>query len=93
MTKRSQREGKVSVVFEDTRNEPDEASVEVSLSIRGGEDTPLHVLGGIKQGLKHIDESIRAYVASARDQGHTWEEIGDALGVTRQSVWEKYSNE
>jgi hypothetical protein len=29
-------------------------------------------------------------VAVARRQGWTWQEIGDALGVTRQSVHAKY---
>jgi hypothetical protein len=29
-------------------------------------------------------------VAAARQRGWSWQQIGDALGVTRQSVHEKY---
>ncbi|MEA5456644.1 helix-turn-helix domain-containing protein [Sinomonas sp. JGH33] len=32
------------------------------------------------------------YVALARERGWTWEQIGDALGVSRQSVHAKYGN-
>ena len=32
-------------------------------------------------------------VASARKKGWSWQQIGDALGVTRQSVHAKYSKE
>ncbi|MBD0744009.1 helix-turn-helix domain-containing protein [Streptomyces sp. CBMA152] len=31
-----------------------------------------------------------AAVARAREQGWSWEQIGDALGVSRQSVHAKY---
>jgi hypothetical protein len=30
------------------------------------------------------------YVDSARDAGWTWQEIGDALGVSRQAVHKKH---
>ncbi|NUP75682.1 MAG: hypothetical protein HOQ07_13705 [Sinomonas sp.] len=33
------------------------------------------------------------YVALAREQGWTWEQIGDALGVSRQSVHAKYGKD
>jgi len=32
-------------------------------------------------------------VASARENGWSWQQIGDALGVTRQSVHAKYNKE
>ncbi|WP_225850415.1 helix-turn-helix domain-containing protein [Streptomyces sp. HPF1205] len=41
--------------------------------------------------LHRLAEQVEAAaVARARDQGWTWEQIGDALGVTRQSVHTKY---
>jgi len=44
--------------------------------------------------LHRLAERIEAvHVASARDQGWTWQQIGDALGVTRQSVHAKYNKE
>ena len=33
------------------------------------------------------------HVASAREKGWSWQQIGDALGVTRQSVHTKYNKE
>ena len=37
--------------------------------------------------------SRRNHVASAREKGWSWQQIGDALGVTRQSVHTKYNKE
>jgi len=44
--------------------------------------------------LHRLAERVEAHqVASARDKGWSWQQIGDALGVTRQSVHAKYSKE
>lgn len=41
--------------------------------------------------LRRLAEQVEAtHVALARAQGWTWEQIGDALGVTRQSIHVKY---
>jgi hypothetical protein len=41
--------------------------------------------------LHRLAEKVEATnVALARDQGWSWEQIGDALGVSRQSVHAKY---
>ncbi|MBF6328417.1 helix-turn-helix domain-containing protein [Nocardia transvalensis] len=41
--------------------------------------------------LHRLAEQVEAAaVAHARAQGWTWEQIGDALGVTRQSAHTKY---
>jgi len=31
-------------------------------------------------------------VADARDQGYSWAEIADLLGVTRASAWQRFAN-
>ena len=36
------------------------------------------------------DQVEAANVAAARSAGWTWEQIGDALGVSRQAVHKKY---
>jgi hypothetical protein len=38
-----------------------------------------------------VDKLQRHLVAQARDAGRTWTEIGDALGVSRQAAWERFS--
>lgn len=44
--------------------------------------------------LHRLAERVEAnHVASAREKGWTWQQIGDALGVTRQSVHTKYNKE
>jgi hypothetical protein len=44
--------------------------------------------------LHRLAERVEAYhVAAARGKGWSWQQIGDALGVTRQSVHTKYSKE
>lgn len=41
--------------------------------------------------LRRLAERLEAeQVAAARRRGWSWQEIGDALGVTRQSVHAKY---
>ena len=41
--------------------------------------------------LRRLAEQVEAaHVALAREQGWTWEQIGDALGVSRQSIHIKY---
>jgi hypothetical protein len=44
--------------------------------------------------LRRLAERVEAkHVSAARDQGWSWQQIGDALGVTRQSVHTKYNKE
>jgi hypothetical protein len=42
-------------------------------------------------GLRRLAERVESrQVALAREQGWSWQQIGDALGVTRQSVHTKH---
>jgi hypothetical protein len=44
--------------------------------------------------LRRLAERVEAsQVAAARTQGWSWQQIGDALGITRQSVHVKYGKE
>ena len=42
---------------------------------------------------ERVDESVGYVVRLLRDRGFTWARIGEALGMTRQSAWERYSGE
>ncbi|PZG43091.1 hypothetical protein DP939_25530 [Spongiactinospora rosea] len=60
----------------------------ISESIRSGD--PAVSLRAVT-ALHRLAERVEALsVAAAREQGWTWEQIGDALGVSRQSVHAKY---
>ncbi|WP_096303163.1 hypothetical protein [Jatrophihabitans sp. GAS493] len=44
--------------------------------------------------LRRLAERVEAnQVGAARKKGWSWQQIGDALGVTRQSVHTKYNKE
>jgi hypothetical protein len=66
-----------------------------------GEDLPFDLSSddpavGLRASLAlhRLAERVEAsHVASAREQGWSWQQIGDALGVTRQSVHTKYHKE
>ena len=40
-----------------------------------------------------IESLRRDRVEAARQAGASWEQIGDALGMSRQSAWEYYSRD
>ena len=37
-----------------------------------------------------VEEGMRAVVQRAREAGHTWEEIGQVLGTTRQAAFQRF---
>ena len=44
--------------------------------------------------LRRLAEQLEAqHVTAARRQGWSWQQIGDALGITRQSVHAKYGKD
>jgi hypothetical protein len=40
-----------------------------------------------------VEETLKQHVALLRQRGVTWTRIGEALGVSRQAVWERFSGE
>lgn len=55
-----------------------------------GSDDPavgLRAVGALHRLAEHVEATN---VKVARDRGWSWEQIGDALGVSRQSVHAKY---
>ena len=40
-----------------------------------------------------VDKLIRETVVIARERGCSWTEIGHALGISKQSAWERFSGE
>jgi ClpX C4-type zinc finger len=40
-----------------------------------------------------VEVQLTSWVGKARERGITWTRIGAALGVTRQSAWERFSGE
>jgi len=40
-----------------------------------------------------VEETLTGWVRRARELGGTWARIGEALGMTRQSAWARFSGE
>jgi hypothetical protein len=65
----------------------------VDLSLADGVIDPLVLLVALADGAAKVDDKIDELVAHARAAGKSWTAIGQALGMTKQSAWEKYSGE
>lgn len=40
-----------------------------------------------------VEDNLRSWVQELRRRGVTWIRIGTALGISRQSAWERFSGE
>ncbi|MHB1583954.1 MAG: ClpX C4-type zinc finger protein [Acidimicrobiales bacterium] len=58
-----------------------------------GLDAVLASLPRVSQAGKQAEYALTRYVRRAHDLGATWAAIGQALGVARQSAWERFSGE
>lgn len=44
----------------------------------------------IAQARDDVDSHLKSWVDAARQRGASWQAIGDALHMTRQSAWERF---
>jgi ATP-dependent protease Clp ATPase subunit len=42
---------------------------------------------------QNVDRAVANHVAALRARGVSWARVGEALGMTRQSAWERFSGE
>jgi len=54
---------------------------------------PLTALRVVTESEHELDRIRRTQVIAARAAGASWQQIGDALGVSRQSAWESFTAE
>jgi hypothetical protein len=47
-------------------------------------------LPNVSNARAQVEESLVGWVRRARELGATWAQIGEALGMTRQSAWERF---
>ena len=52
--------------------------------------SPLDVLRTSAQYQRFFAVVEREAIGAAKAEGATWEQIGEALGITRQAVWQRY---
>jgi DNA-directed RNA polymerase specialized sigma24 family protein len=61
------------------------------LAVQVGSDDPeagLRAVAALRSLLERIE---RIHVANARERAYSWQEIADALGVSKQAVHKKYA--
>jgi hypothetical protein len=51
----------------------------------------LVMIGGVTDRLRRDTDLQRQYVDLAREEGASWRMIGNALGVTAQAAWQRFS--
>jgi hypothetical protein len=56
-------------------------------------DAILKNLPRIAIASERAEDSLTGWVTRARELGATWDRIGDALGMTKQSAWAQFSGE
>lgn len=54
---------------------------------------PLDALRELSRADAELETLRRERVAAARRQGATWDQIGESLGMSRQSAWEYYTRD
>jgi ClpX C4-type zinc finger len=73
------------------------ASTELPKRVRWEErlsdDELLAALPGIAATGTEVERELATWVRTARARGITWTRIGGAMGMTRQSAWERFSGE
>ena len=60
---------------------------------RLSDDELLAALPGIAATSAQVERELAVWVRTARGRGITWTRIGGAMGMTRQSAWERFSGE
>ncbi len=56
-------------------------------------DAALAHLPNVARAQAQVEESLLGWVLRARKLGATWAQVGDALGIARQSAWERFAAE
>jgi len=56
-------------------------------------DAALANLPNVARAQAQVEDGLLGWVRRARALGATWAQVGDALGITRQSAWERFAAE
>ncbi len=57
------------------------------------DDDLLAILARSQAEVSHADAAVHRHVAILRERGISWTRIGEALGVSKQAAWERFSEE
>lgn len=85
-------DGDVRIPFSD-RGYGIEIALPRNLSAMTAEIDPLLPAYVVANAIHSLEGQLAELVRLARSEGHSWAKIGQAVGVARQTAWEKYSGE
>jgi hypothetical protein len=80
-----------AAIFAGGRAEPADAEIPYWQSM-SDEDLLAH-LPRVASVATQVEDNLRVWVQRLRDRGVSWARIGEALGMARQSAWERFSGE
>lgn len=78
-------------VIEEHRDRPAELRLPVWKSLT--DEQMLDHIPRVAAVADQVEADLRSWVQELRRRGVTWARIGQALGITRQSAWERFSGE
>lgn len=61
--------------------------------LTGDVNAVLESLPRVARAADQVEQDLAGWVGRARELGATWARIGEALGMTRQSAWARFSGE
>ena len=64
--------------------------VHQTVEVLEAQSPPLACVGAVAEMRRWVDDVLEEYVTLARMDGSGWQEIANALGVSRQAAWHRY---
>ena len=65
--------------------------VRVRVRVTADDREPIAGIRALCRESIKIEKGIRDLVKAARAQGHSWTEIGLAMGMTKQAAWRRFT--
>lgn len=84
--------GLCAEIIRTTPHAADEPAIEAWERRLSDEELLAH-LPRVATASAQVEQQLTGWVRQARSRGLTWTRIGEALGMTRQSAWERFSGE
>ena len=63
----------------------------VRVRVTADERAPIRGIRALCRESVKIEKGLHDLVRAAREQGHSWTEIGQAMSMTKQAVWRRFS--
>jgi hypothetical protein len=64
-----------------------------TVAVQSGSDDQLGLLAALDASTRQIASWRLQVVTRARRAGHSWAEIGAAMGMSKQAAWEQFSDD